>query len=91
MWPRDGINNGDRHRPKAAAVRAGDAGTGELQELAEPPPPPPLNDAKLDWDGDGVRISLPPPLKVEVPGDEQRMSREAARNGDGERLLLRRG
>jgi hypothetical protein len=58
---------------------------GELQELTDPP----VREAKLDWDGDGVRISSP--LIVEVPGEEQRMSRDAARKGDGERLEFRRG
>lgn len=61
-------------------VFLGLAGTGELQELPEPP----VSDAKLDWDGDGVRISeLPIWLK---PGEDERISKEAARCGDGDLL-----
>lgn len=54
-------------------------GAGELHaDDAEPP----VRLAKLLCDGDGVRRS--PPLTVEFPGDEQRMSKEAARCGDGD-------
>lgn len=53
-------------------------------ELAEPP----VSDARLDWEGDGVRIS---PLIVVAAGEEHRISKEAARRGEGERLVLCRG
>lgn len=58
VWPLEGIRSGDKHRPIPDVL--GDAGTGELQELAEPP----VREARLDWDGDGVRRS---PLTVDVP------------------------
>lgn len=84
VWDRVAeINNGDKQRPKL--IVRGDAGIGELQELADPP----VKEARLDWDGDGVRTSSP--LMADVPGEEQRISREAARRGDGERLEFRRG
>lgn len=76
------MSNGDKHLPNPAVL--GEAGTGELHELADPP----VRDAKLDWDGDGVRNS---PLRVDVPGEEHLMSKEAALSGDGERLLFLRG
>ena len=79
----DGISSGDRQRPRPTVL--GDGGIGELHELTDVP----VKEARLDWDGEGVRISSP--LMVDVPGDEQRMSREAARRGEGERLWLRRG
>lgn len=82
VCPLDGISSGDKHLPRPAVL--GEAGTGELQELAEPP----VSEAKLDCDGDGVLNS---PLTTEVPGEEERMSRDAARSGEGERLLLRSG
>lgn len=75
-----GIKSGDKHLPKPIVVR-GEAGIGELHELADPP----VKEAKLDWEGEGVRTSS------EVPGEEHRMSREAARRGEGERLVVRRG
>lgn len=77
------INNGDKQRPKLTVL--GDAGIGELQELTDPP----VKEARLDCDGDGVLTSSP--LIADVPGEEQRISREAARKGDGERLEFRRG
>lgn len=79
MYPLDGISSGDRHLLIPADL--GEGGTGELQELADP-----VSDAKLDWDGDGVLNS---PLTTQVLGDDIRMSRDAARNGEGERLLRR--
>lgn len=85
VLPRDvGISSGDKQRPDKLR---GDAGIiGELHVLVEPPV---VNDAKLDCDGDGVRIkSLLIDVWAVVNGDELRISKEAARNGDGERLLV---
>lgn len=42
VCPLEGISSGDKHLPKPAVL--GEAGRGELQELAEPP----VNDARLD-------------------------------------------
>lgn len=81
VCPLEGINNGDKHRPKLTRV---DAGIGELHDELEPP----VIDAKLDCDGDGVRSS---PVTAELPGDEDRISKEAARNGDGDLLAFRNG
>lgn len=74
------MNSGDKQRPKLVRVAAG---IGELHEEPEPP-----NEAKLDCEGDGVRSS---PQTVEFPGDEDLMSKEAALNGDGDRLVFRNG
>lgn len=77
--PRDGMNSGERQRPRLARA---DVGIGELHaELAI--------EARLDCDGDGVRSS--PPELLPWPGDDDRMSREAARSGDGDRLAARSG
>lgn len=48
----------------------------------------PVREAKLDCDGDGVLIS---DKAWAVPGEEQRMSNEAARNGDGDLLEFLKG
>lgn len=85
-----GISKGDRHLEMAAAL--GDCGgTGELHtEEAEPRS---VSDASDDCEGDGVRSSPVEPQKAEEapPGEEHRMSRDAARwhdAGDGDRLGL---
>lgn len=83
MCPLDGISRGERHLPKPAVL--GEAGAGELHvELTEPP----VKDVRLDCDGDGVLNS---PLSTDAPGDEHLMSKDAARNGDGDLLALRSG
>ena len=84
VCPLGGINSGDKHRPKPAEV-LGDTGAGELHvELTEPP----VNEVRLDWEGDGVRRS---PLATEAPGEEHLMSKEAARRGLGDLLAFRSG
>lgn len=83
MCPLEGIRSGDRHRPNPAFL--GEIGAGELQvELTEPP----VREVKLDCEGEGVLRS---PLSTEVPGEEHRMSKEAALKGDGDLLALRKG
>lgn len=74
------------------AAPLGDCGgTGELHtDEAEPRS---VRDVREDCDGDGVRRSPVEPQKAEEapPGEEHRMSRDAARwhdAGDGERLRL---
>lgn len=80
VCPLDGMCSGDKHLPKLDLEIAG---MGELQEELEPP-----IEAKLDCEGDGVRISPP---TVELPGDEHLISSEAALSGDGDLLAFLSG